>query len=122
MLHHLALGARCPESQARFYSQTFGLDEQTRHFDDSGALRSVWLARGGTVLMIEKSEFEAPRVNTMGRGPFLLAFPPPPGKSAMAFLAELGIAVESTSEYSVYFRDLEDNRVAFSNWPERIGE
>ncbi len=54
-LHHLALRVADPVRSARFYSDALGLDVMAEHRDDDGAVRSVWLALGDAVLMLERN-------------------------------------------------------------------
>lgn len=122
-VHHLALGAVDVEGVAGFYASLFGLRERTRHHDGDGALRSIWLELdGGAVLMIERRS-AAPRPKPAGvdDGLFLLAFS---GDEAdrEAFAARChgrGVAIEDRTAHTLYVRDPEDNRVAFSSHPLR---
>ncbi len=118
-LHHVALGARDVERVARFYAEAFGLDEITRHDDPAGELRSIWLDMSGTVLMIERTEARAERVEGVGPGPFLLAFAIAAHErdALEATLAELGAPVEARTVHTSYFRDPEGHRVAVSDYP-----
>lgn len=118
-LHHLALGAVDVAAVARFYAELFGLAEVARHDDAEGALRSIWLDLGGALLMVERTT-EPERRSAIGRGPFLLAFRVDRAERAPfeERLARQGVAVESRTAYSSYFRDPEGNRVAISHHPE----
>lgn len=118
-LHHLALGARDVERVAGFYREAFGLAEVARHHTESGVLRSIWLASGETLLMIEHTEEPARPVQGVGAGPFLLAFSVTPDERA-ALERELerrGATVEQRTVHSSYARDPEGNRVAISHYP-----
>lgn len=118
-LHHLALGARDVERVAEFYRQVFGLPELARHHTGSGALRSIWLACGETLLMVEHTEQPARPVQGVGAGPFLLAFSVMPGERAELEreLERRGAPVEQRTDHSSYARDPEGNRVAISHYP-----
>ncbi|MBM4375094.1 MAG: VOC family protein [Deltaproteobacteria bacterium] len=118
-LHHVALGAADVAGLAAFYGEAFGLAEVARHHEGDGALRSIWLELGGSLLMIEHSTEPERRVQ-LGRGPFLLAFRIEPGARASfeRTLEERGVVVESRTSFSSYFRDPEGNRVAVSHHPE----
>ena len=54
-LHHLALRVAEPTASARFYVEVLGLRELQVHRDEDGTARSVWLALGEEVLMLERS-------------------------------------------------------------------
>jgi catechol 2,3-dioxygenase-like lactoylglutathione lyase family enzyme len=119
-LHHLALGARDVEKIAGFYATHFGLAELARHLREDGSLRSVWLELGSSVLMVEATE-EGERRCGVGAGLFLLALRATPSerRALEARLSAAGIAVESRTDFTSYFRDPEGNRFAISHYPER---
>src|SRR6267142_937610 len=52
-IHHLALRVGDPERSLRFYGGVLGLDE-ARRFDEGGRVRSIWMAVGDAVLMLER--------------------------------------------------------------------
>jgi catechol 2,3-dioxygenase-like lactoylglutathione lyase family enzyme len=118
-LHHLALGARDVERVAAFYRHLLGLCEVRRHHEPGGQLRSIWLDLGGPILMIERSDEPSRRVAGVGAGPFLLALTAEPTErdALEKSLAASGVPVEACTEYTVYFRDPEGNRVAISSFP-----
>jgi catechol 2,3-dioxygenase-like lactoylglutathione lyase family enzyme len=120
-LHHIALGAHDVEGVAAFYRDVLGLAETARHETPEGALRSIWLDLGGSVLMVEHTEASAEPVDGVGKGPFLLAvaITPQERPALEAALEAAGAPVESRSDYSSYARDPEGNRVAISHYPER---
>jgi len=116
-MHHLALGARDIERVAGFYRDLLGLREVCRHHEPGGALRSIWLDLGGPVLMIERTEEPARRVQGIGAGPFLLALAAAPSERSVLerSLGASGFPVDSRTEHTIYFRDPEGNRVAVSS-------
>ncbi len=118
-LHHLALGTRDVARLARFYCDVLELREVTRHLHADGSLRSVWLDLGGPVLMIEATEDNPRHVVGVGAGPFLIALGVR-GEECAAFeerLSEAGCAVESRTEWTMYARDPDGNRIALSAYP-----
>jgi catechol-2,3-dioxygenase len=117
-LHHVALGAQDVERVAAFYRDHLALAECARHHHEDGTLRSIWLDMGAAILMIEKTT-EPPRRCDIGAGPFLLAFRVVEADRARveASLASAGVAVESRTAFTSYFRDPEGNRVAISHYP-----
>jgi catechol 2,3-dioxygenase-like lactoylglutathione lyase family enzyme len=124
-VHHVAIKTCDVEGVAGFYRDVLGLEERTRHLDDRGGLRSIWLEAGTCILMIERSgSDELPR-----RGDF---FQDPPGLHVLALsvsaheriemAAELeakGVAIAHRTDYTFYVLDPEGNRVALSSYPER---
>ncbi len=119
-LHHIALGARDVEAVAEFYRDIFELAETARHRYDHGALRSIWLDMGGTLLMVEHTDAPNKQVDGVGAGPFLLAFDiagPTERRELEARLEQRGIEIEERTDFSSYFRDPEGNRVAVSHYP-----
>lgn len=118
-LHHVAVGARDVDSLARFYAEAFDLEELARHTHADGSLRSVWLRAGEVVIMVEGTSVNEPRVDGIGRGPFLLAFRIEADERAALEerLLALGVSVETRSAHSAYFRDPEGNRIALSDYP-----
>jgi len=119
-LHHLALGARDPAALARFYIDVLELPEVTRHLDDEGALRSVWLDLGhGSLLMIERIPADAPPDDDpMRPGLFLLAVTIDPDDRAHweARLEDAGCTIDARTPYTSYARDPEENRIAVSHY------
>ena len=119
-LHHIALGTQAPERLAAFYCDLLELSEVARHHWEGGDLRSIWLAMGDVLLMIEETK-EPPRAVTgIGAGPFLLAFRATPKERAEveARLEAAGTPIEMRSPHSSYFRDPDGNRLAISHHPE----
>jgi glyoxylase I family protein len=119
-LHHLALGSTDVERLAAFYRELVGLREVARHADAQGELRSIWLDLGGAVLMIERTEQPARRVDGIGAGPFLLAFRVSPSERHQieVTLEANGHTIEGRTSFTSYSRDVDGNRVAFSHHPD----
>lgn len=116
-LHHIALGAGDVEKVAAFYREIFDLVEITRHQDDGGHLRSIWLDLDGAILMVERTSYELPEpIPGVGTGPFLLAFEISEAeRSTMeARLKEAGHPIEDRTGFTSYARDPEGNGVAIS--------
>jgi glyoxylase I family protein len=121
-LHHVALGSADVERLARFYRELFDLRELARHLYPGGALRSIWLDLGGTILMIEHTDKPARRVDGVDAGPFLLTLRVDPSEREQLErrLEVNGQAIESRSPFTSYTRDVDGNRVAFSHYPELV--
>ncbi len=119
-LHHTALGAEDVARVARFYETFFGLTEITRHDDEDGELRSVWLDMAGTILMVERTT-KPPRDETLevDRGHFLIVFEVDEAQRSRLedTLIAAGHAIDARTGYTSYTRDPEGNRVGFSTYP-----
>jgi catechol 2,3-dioxygenase-like lactoylglutathione lyase family enzyme len=118
-LHHIALGTADVSRLTHFYCDVLELPERTRHYSESGALRSVWLELGDALLMIEHSTDVRPAVNGVGAGWFLVALQV--SDSGRALLEQRllahGSALESRTQWTSYARDPDGNRIAFSCYP-----
>ncbi len=109
-VHHLAFRTRRLAELEAFYVEVLRLPVLRR---DQG--RSVWLAAGETVLMLELAGEDEPA--------------PPPGSLELAAFAmsqteqgalerELGrrgIAIENRTRFTVYFRDPDGRRIGVSS-------
>jgi len=117
-LHHVALGAQNIERLADFYQDFFALSALKIHYDDSGEIRSIWLDLSPGILMLEKSAHTDARLKDMalGKGPFLLAFTieEKDKERFLQKLTEQNLALEGQTDFTLYFRDPEANRVAIS--------
>lgn len=118
-IHHLAMGARDLSRVASFYQEFFDLEEVTRHEDDEGRLRSIWLRLGEGVLMIEKTTDHPRHVEGIGAGLFLIAFSlTPEARGALEDrLIAAGHDIVARTPYTSYTHDPEGNRVAMSHYP-----
>ena len=118
-LHHLALGTRDVAKIAHFYCDVLELVEVARHVHADGSLRSVWLDMSGALLMIELSEEPPRRVQGIGSGLFLIALSASREEQTRleAKLAHAGAAIEARTEWTVYARDPDGNRIALSAYP-----
>jgi len=115
-LHHIALGTRDVPQIAAFYRDVLELRELQRHEHADGSLRSVWLDLGSALLMIEHSEEPARHVVGIGAGPFLIALAASrEEQSRLATkLVDAGCSLESRTEWTLYSRDPDGNRIALS--------
>ena len=118
-IHHIALVVSNLARAEAFYSEIFGLSVTKRGVDAQGQPRSVWLGLDGAILMLEKGD---PGSGYRGDDE--------PGWHCIAFameenqrndwktkLAAASVPVERETEYSIYFRDPERNRIALSHFP-----
>lgn len=120
--HHVAIQVHDVEAAARFYEQALRLEPMARHFTPQGALRSVWLRLADGFLALEKTSSAAAPERFRDPRPGLLVLALRISRDDrdgwLAHLAELGIAVQHQSRWTVYFQDLEGNRLALSHHPE----
>jgi catechol 2,3-dioxygenase-like lactoylglutathione lyase family enzyme len=111
VIHHLALRVADVERSRAFYSGFLGLPELRRFEEEPEGLRSVWLAAGPTVVMLEK--------RLKGNGPdagsgHVLALAVDNLREWEERLGAAGIAVEERTAYTLYLRDPDGHRVGLS--------
>ena len=112
-LHHLALRSRDVDALERFYVDVLGLACVRR---DGG--RSVWLALGDGVLMIERAAQAEPRPDPRGLELIALSAADVAARDAVeARLRERGVSIEARTSHTIYFRDPEGRRVGVSTYP-----
>jgi hypothetical protein len=119
-VHHLAILVHDLERAERFYCGVLGLAVARRWFQDDGAPRSIWLQLDGDAfLAIERAAPGGAAREEHGPGWHLvaLAIAVEEREGWRAKLAAAGAAVERESDYSLYARDPEGNRIALSHWP-----
>ena len=119
-IHHLALLVEDLAGAEAFYAGTLGMRVDRRWQEPGGGTRSVWLSLGGdTILMLEKADPGAARRADFGGGWHLLAFTIPAADRTRieSELRARHIPIESRSDYTLYIRDPEGNRLAFSHYP-----
>lgn len=116
-LHHLALRVRDPERAAAFYGGVLGLPE-VRRFAEGGAVRSLWLAADGTVLMLERA-LKGPGPD--GGSAHLLAFAVDDLAAWEARLLQAGLAVLDRTPHTLYVSDPDGHRVGLTVFPDIDG-
>lgn len=119
-VHHIALLVEDLAGAEAFYSGTLGLRVDRRWAEPSGGTRSVWLSLGNDiVLMLEKADPGASRRSDFGGGWHLLAFTVSSDARGRleSDLRARNIPIESRTDYTLYVRDPEGNRIAFSHYP-----
>ena len=112
-VHHLALRTADLPRLERFYVEALGLAVIRRH--DGG--RSVWLDAGGTIVMLERRDEGEPGIPAGSKE--LVAFAVAPETRALCIdrLAKAGVALEGSTEFSLYVRDPDGRRVGVSSYP-----
>ncbi len=111
MIHHLALRVKDVERARAFYSDLLGLGELRRFEEETGALLSVWLAAGPTVLMLER-QLKGPGPEA-GSG-HVLALAVDSLHEWEERLRAAGVAVVDRTAYTLYLRDPDGHRVGLS--------
>ncbi|MFZ5797596.1 MAG: VOC family protein [Desulfobulbus sp.] len=125
--HHLALKVRDLERCEHFYANVLGLESKERLRATNGTLRSVWFDLGGMILMLERCA--SPDTAEASPG---AAYPERPGWHLLALtvapdsradwrerLRRAGVTITGESDWSIYFRDPEGNRLALCHYPEQ---
>lgn len=110
-VHHIALRVADPVRSARFYA-ALGLAALATHVDEDGAPRSVWLALGDAVLMLERAIRPADGA-TDGSG-HVLVLAVADVAEAEARLAAAGAAAADRTAYTLYCRDPDGHRIGLS--------
>ena len=109
-IHHVALRVSDLERARRFYAGVLGLEED-RRFEESGALRSIWLRVGSARLMLER--------RLKGDGPeagsgHVLALAVEDLHTWEERLATAGVAIDDRTGATLFVRDPDGHRVALS--------
>ncbi|MEE2902283.1 MAG: VOC family protein, partial [Myxococcota bacterium] len=120
-LNHLAIKSKQLEELAEFYIKVLELPLLKTFTDESG-LRSIWLSLGTSILMIERSDYNEREASTPTEfsadkpGYHLLAFTVSAEKqnALRGSLHDFEIKIEHETEYTIYFRDPDGNRIGLS--------
>jgi catechol 2,3-dioxygenase-like lactoylglutathione lyase family enzyme len=115
-VHHLALRTSNVHRLERFYVDALGL-AVIRHQDGG---RSVWLDAGGTIVMLERRDEGEPGIPAGSKELVAFAVAPETRAFCMNRLASAGVAVEASTEFSLYVRDPDGRRVGLSSYPARL--
>ena len=108
-IHHLALRVADPTRALGFYGGVLGLPE-TRRFDESGRVRSIWVRIGDAVLMLERAIKGGP---SEGSGHVLVL-----AVADLAIwedrLAAAGVTIADRTPSTLYILDPDGHRVGLS--------
>ncbi|MCK6547707.1 VOC family protein [Myxococcota bacterium] len=133
-IHHLALKTSDVERLAAFYTGVLGLTELRRFTNDRG-VRSIWLALGTSILMIERSDAACagtsgplsdgtgdPKARFIHDPPGLhlaaLSMAPADRAAWRARFEGAGLGIVHETAYTLYVLDPDGNRVGLSSYPE----
>ena len=110
-IHHVAFRTGDLARLEAFYVGALGLAVTRR--DEA---RSVWLDAGGSIVMLElRGDGEA----AVAASEELVAFAITPDTRALvvARLATAGVAVEASTDFTLYVRDPDGRRIGLSSYP-----
>ncbi len=120
-VHHLAVTVRDLALAERFYGEALGLPVQRRWLDEEGAPRSIWFELGGGAFLAVELAADPPEHDGSQRGPgwhcVALGIAPGEREAWRARLAERGVPIERESDFTLYFRDPEQNLLGLSHYP-----
>jgi catechol 2,3-dioxygenase-like lactoylglutathione lyase family enzyme len=120
-VHHVAVKVVDLAAAERFYVTVLGLPVVRRWpAADGQGERSLWLGLGADAfLAVERAESSEPGKSDEAPGLHLVALAIARDERAawLAHLAAAGHPVFHQTDYTLYVRDPEGNRVALSHWP-----
>ncbi len=97
-----------------FYRRALGLRELRR---PARSARSVWLAAGGAIVMIERSERGEPAIPKGSRELVAFGVSETEHRRLRARLERLGVPFDGETSFTSYFRDPDGRRVGISHFP-----
>ncbi|TGK15622.1 glyoxalase [Leptospira fluminis] len=109
MIHHIAIATEDPVLLKNFYERLPNLRFEKDHFYPDGKLRSSWFLAGHTRLMIERENRKL--------GPHALVFSAETPEIRKRVESLLESKIEDRTEFTVYFRDPDGNRLGYSSYP-----
>jgi glyoxylase I family protein len=119
--HHIAVKVADLARAESFYVSVLGLPVRRRWPScDERQDRSVWLdLGGGAFLALERGEGGPPKSeNASGIHLLALRIRRDERDAWARRLAQAGCPVHSQTDYTLYLRDPEGNRIGLSHWPE----
>jgi glyoxylase I family protein len=120
-IHHVAVKVADLSRAEAFYGGVLGLPVLRRWpLADGGGERSLWLDLGaGAFLALERADRIESEKSEDAPGLHLIAFHIACGEREtwIAKLAQAGHPVYQQTDYTIYVRDPEGNRIGLSHWP-----
>lgn len=121
-IHHLAIKVRDLPAAERFYREILGLPVQRRWPSDDGqGDRSLWLDLGaGAFLALERASLARTPLAEEEPGLHMVALRIGRDERPawVARLAAAGVPIYRQTDFTIYFRDPEGNRIGLSHWPD----
>lgn len=114
-VHHLAFRTGDLARLERFYVDALGLAVIRRH-----EARSVWLDAGGSIVMLELRDEGEPEVAATSKELVAFAVAPETRALCMDRLARAGVALEASTDFTLYVRDPDGRRIGLSSYPARL--
>jgi len=115
-IHHVAFRTRDLARLERFYVEVLGLPVSARHGD-----RSVWLAAGEGVLMLERALENEPPVTATSKELIAFSIEPEERPDRESKLARAQVPIEARTTFTLYIRDPDGRRVGLSSYPRPLG-
>lgn len=114
-INHIALKVLDVESISKFYGEILGLPILRRNEDHKG-LYSIWHDLDGAILMIERLSLGSSNSGNMGWHILALQIEQSSRDGWRKRLAEARVQIEEESDFTLYFKDPEGNRIALSHF------
>jgi len=94
-----------------------GLERFKVHFEPDGAVRSIWLRCGVTVVMVERTSTETRlEPKTLNNGWSTVVFGGDFGVSVEESICDAGGTADGQTQFTRYFRDPDGNRFGLSSF------
>jgi len=122
-VHHVAIQVRDLAAMEKFYGGVLGLPV-LRRWDGASGERSIWFdLHNGGFLAIERVAGERPRhdgwfTDALGIHLVALAIERSARDAWEKHLTAAGHEIVHRTDYTIYVRDPEGNRVGLSHWPD----
>lgn len=121
-IHHIALAAANPAALAEFYERVLELQRLRVQNDDDGRVTSVWLQLdAGVILMLEAATIDDAHGGEFadkrpGYHLLALTIEADEREAWRRKLHEHGVEIVHETQFTLYFRDPDGNRVGLSHY------